>query len=157
MRFRSLALWLLLLSATVTFSGALDLDAVRKRLPETITPLTEAQLTKDVPLSYYFNYDGFPQPGKRVWKRVDANTWHEIYPDGYTSEFKVLGHTTIKGISGTIVVKIVGDPEQTDTSNDGSLQAFIPDKGSQVMHHWYRNSSRGDSDWNDLAEMKEVK
>lgn len=31
-------------------------------------------------------------------------------------------------------------------NNDGALQAFIPDRGSAVMHHWYRDHSWGDTD-----------
>jgi hypothetical protein len=147
----------LLLSVTSLFSADLDLDAIKKRLPETITPLTETQLATMVPQSYYFDYLGHPQPGKRVWKRIDANTWHEVYPDGFTSIFKVLGHSTVKDTEGTILVKVSGDFDKTSTTTDGGFQAFIPDKGSKLMHFWYRNNSRGDANWNDLAEMKDVK
>jgi hypothetical protein len=31
------------------------------------------------------------------------------------------------------VVKVAGDPDRTGTPNDGTLQAFIPDKGSAVI------------------------
>lgn len=147
----------LLLGVPLLFGAPLDLDAVKKRLPETITPITEAHLTTKVPHSYSFDYSGWPQPGKRIWKRIDANTWHEIYPDGLTSIFKVLGRTTVRETEGTIVVKVSGDPDRTESDNDGGLQAFIPDKGSKLMHHWYRNDSSGNSDWNDLAEMNDVK
>ena len=95
-------------------------------------------------------------PGKRVWKRVDADTWHEMYPDGFTSIFKVLGHARVDDTEGTIVAKVGGDYAHTGTPNDGNLQAFIPDKGSGRMHHWFRDTSRGDLVWHDLAEMKEA-
>ncbi len=114
----------LLLSVTSLFSADLDLDAIKKRLPETITPLTETQLAAKVPQSYYFDHLGQPQPGKRIWKRIDANTWHEVYPDGFTSIFKVLGHTTVKDTEGTIVVKVSGDFDKTNTTSDGGFQAF---------------------------------
>src|SRR5215218_3531098 len=107
------ALSLLLLCVGSGLCEGPDMEAIKKRLPEKIEALTEAQLTKDVPLSYYFDYPYQPKPGKREWKRVDANTWHEIYPDGYISEFKVLGHTTVEGTPGTIVIKVVGDQDQT--------------------------------------------
>lgn len=42
-------------------------------------------------------------------------------------------------------------------TKDGGLQAFIPDLGSEKMHHWYRNTERGDTRWSDLAPMKDVK
>lgn len=138
-------------------SADLDLEALKKKLPEKITPISPEHLATKVPLSYYFEYVGYPQPGKRLWQRINADTWHEVYPDGFVSEFKVLGHTKVADTQGTIVVKVFGAFDQTDTTNDGGLQAFIPDKGSQLMHHWYRNTSRGDTKWNDLAEMKDVK
>jgi hypothetical protein len=147
----------LTLGVSLVFAGDVDLDLLKKGLPETIIAITEADLATKIPQSYSFDYTGLPQPGKRIWKRIDANTWHEIYPDGYTSVFKVLGRTTVKETEGTIVVKVSGELEKTETTNDGGLQAFIPDKGSKLMHHWYRNQDRGDSDWNDLAEMKDVK
>lgn len=121
-----------------------------------ITPLTKEQLNTKVPHFYCFDYSGDPQPGKRYWIRVSNSKWIERYPDGLESTFKVLGHATIKDTEGTIVIKVSGDSAKTLTPNDSGLQAFIPDKGSRLMHHWYRNSSRGDEDWNDLAEMRSV-
>ncbi|HEV7402887.1 MAG TPA: hypothetical protein VGO11_08180 [Chthoniobacteraceae bacterium] len=135
----------------------LDLNAIRERLPERIVPLTPEQLETQVPHAYEFDYNFKPQRGSRVWKRIDADTWHEVYPDGTTSVFKVLGHATVGDTEGTIVVKISGNVRKTRTPNDGGLQAFIPDLGSKLMHHWYRNTARGDTEWNDLAEMKNVK
>lgn len=146
-----------LLGAFSAVAADLDLEVVKKRLPEKIAPLTAEQVATKVPQSYEFGYRGYPQEGSRLWRRIDADTWHEVYPDGFISVFKVLGHTTVSDTEGTIVVKVSGDFEKTTTLNDGSLQAFIPDKGSKLMHHWYRNTSRGDTQWNDLAEMKNVK
>src|SRR5687768_12360516 len=150
-------LFALCLSGAALHAAELDLEALKKKLPEQITPISPEHLATKVPVSYYFDYVAEPQPGKRVWRRVDADTWHEVYPDGLVSVFKVLGHAKVGDTQGTIVVKISGAFELTDTTNDGGLQAFIPDKGSRVMHHWYRNTSRGDTKWNDLAEMKDVK
>ena len=104
------------------------------------------ELESKMPTSYYFEYPFEPQPGKRLWKRVDPETWHEVYPDGSTSVFKVQGHANVSDTEGTIVL-----------SSDGGLKAFIPDLGSQVMHHWYINTARGDTHWNDLAPMLDVK
>jgi hypothetical protein len=138
-------------------SSRARIESIKRKLPETISPLTATQLDTKVPHSYYFDYDFEPQPGKRIWRRVDSETWHEIYPDGLTSVFKVLGHTTVSETEGTIVVKWSGDSEETMTTNDGGFQAFIPDLGSATMHHWYRNTVRGDTTWTDLAPMKDVK
>jgi len=119
-------------------------------------PLTKAQLVSKVPQYYSFDYDADPQPGKRYWLRVDNSTWIERYPDGFQSTFKVLGHARVNDTEGTIVVKVAGSPRRTGTDNKGGLQAFIPDKGSDVMHHWYRNIDRGDTEWNDLGPMLNV-
>lgn len=129
---------------------------VAKRLQEQITPLTKEQLNTKVPHFYCFEYGGSPQPGKRYWLRVSNTTWIERYPDGLESTFKVLGHTTVKDTAGTIVVKVTGNKNKTGADNAGGLQAFIPDKGSDHMHHWYRNTGRGDDDWHDLAKMLSI-
>ena len=123
---------------------------------ETLVPLTREQLVSSVPHFYIFDYEGDPQPGKRYWLRVNDTTWVERYPDGLQSTFKVLGHARINDTEGTVVVKVSGSPRRTGTENDGGLQAFIPDKGSAVMHHWYRNIDRGDIEWNDLGPMYNV-
>ncbi len=121
-----------------------------------ITPLTKEQLTTKVPNFYCIMYRAKPQSGKRLWIRVSNTKWLERYPNGLESTFKVIGHTTIKDTEGTVVVKVSGDEAETATANDGGLQAFIPDKGSTLMHHWYRNSARGDEDWKDLGPMRSV-
>ncbi len=123
---------------------------------EQVVPLTKVQLNTEVPNFYCFEYRANPQPGKRYWLRVSSTKWIERYPDGFESTFKVLGHTTVKDTEGTIVVKTSGDRDKTGADNAGGLQAFIPDKGSQVMHHWYRNTGRGDDDWHDLGKMLSV-
>ena len=148
----------LLLSLTSLFSGDIDLDAIRKKLPETITPLTETQLATNVPQSYYFDYRGNPQPGKRIWTRIDTNTWHEVYPDGFKSIFKVLGHTSARDTEGTIVAKVSGDLDKTHTVADGTFHVFIPDKGSKLMQLWCR--SIGQTNWYAVAAdaaMKDIK
>ncbi|MHA3775065.1 hypothetical protein ACXR0O_26385 [Verrucomicrobiota bacterium sgz303538] len=137
-------------------SPKLNLDEIRQKLPEKVTPISNEHLASKVPHFYYFEYEGEPQPGKRYWVRVNGDTWVERYPDGFQSTFKVLGHTKVEGTEGTIVVKVSGDLEKSETTNDGGLQVFIPDKGSEQMHHWYRNSSRGDTEWNDIGPMEAV-
>ena len=121
-----------------------------------ITNITKRQLNTRVPHFYCFDYDAEPQPGKRYWLRISDDLWIERYPNGLESKFKVVGHTRVMNTNGTIVVKVSGDEEQTGTTNDGRLQAFIPDKGSKLMHHWYRNCARGDEEWNDLGPMLSV-
>ena len=129
---------------------SLSLTAIKKNLPETIRPLSRDQTATKEPHSYEFGTGA----GKRVWQRIDADIWHEVYPDGFASTFKVLGHTKVGDTEGTVVAKVAGDQSRTGTPNDGTLQAFIPDKGSDRMHHWFRLG--GDTEWHDLAEMSNV-
>lgn len=136
-------------------AGAHSMRGVKRRdLP--ITPLTKEQLNTKVPHFYCFEYEGEPQPGKRYWLRVSDSKWIERYPDGLESVFKVVGHGVVKDFPGTIVVKVEGDEAKTGANNAGGMQAFIPDKGNPQMHHWYRNSGRGDADWMDLGKMLSV-
>lgn len=155
---KSIAALLVALAVAIPVSllAQVDAEAIASRLPEKIAPLTREQLNTKVPHFYCFEYRGEPQPGKRYWLRLNDTTWIERYPDGLESTFRVLGHTSANGAEGTVVVKVSGDEEQTGTDNEGGLQAFIPDKGSKVMHHWYRNARRGDEQWNDLGEMLSV-
>ena len=144
-----------LLAILPPVAGAPESQADRATAGQ-VVPLTKEQLVSVVPHFYIFDYEGEPQPGKRYWLRVNDSTWVERYPDGLQSTFKVLGHAKINDTEGTVVVKVSGSPRKTGTVNGGGLQAFIPDKGSTVMHHWYRNIDRGDTEWNDLGPMYNI-
>ncbi len=150
----SLCLLLALSGALATAGTARKGGA--KAVPEQVTPLTQEQLNTVVPHFYCFEYRFQPQPGKRYWLRVSKKKWIERYPDGMESAFIVLGHGTVKDFPGTLVVKVKRDSGKTGADNEGGLQAFIPDKGSSQMHHWYRNTGRGDTDWHDLGPMLSV-
>jgi hypothetical protein len=118
--------------------------------------LTKEQLISKVPHFYAFDYRGAPQPGKRYWLRVDNSTWIERYPDGLQHIFKVVGHTTVQNIEGTVVVKVSGGVAGSNglaPEVRHGFQAFIPDKGSAIMHHLFRNVDRGEIDWKDLGPM----
>src|SRR4030088_3463912 len=90
-----------------------------KKLPEGVTPLTKEQLLEKVPNFYVFEYKHEPLPGKRLWLRVSDQAWIERYPDGTDATFNVVGHATVEGQEGTIVVKVDGDEKKTDTDNHG--------------------------------------
>ena len=129
-----------------------DLRALRENLPEAPSALTPYQTANKLPRYYEFGTG----PGKRVWRRSNNDTWHEEYPDGYASVFKVLGHGKVGDTEGTIVAKVSGHSTVTGTANDGTLQTFIPDKGNERMHHLCRDTSRGVMQWYDCGEMQEV-
>jgi hypothetical protein len=114
-------------------------DDPQKR-PDGVSEITKGHLIAKVPSFFYFDYDFEPMPGKRLWLRVDDKQFIERYPDGTESRFKILGHAKAYDMPGTVVVKIDGDPEKTQTQNDGSFQVFIPDKGNEVMALLFRNA-----------------
>jgi hypothetical protein len=130
--------------------------AAKKPLQDQVTPLTRQLLNTKVPNFYCFEYRAQPQPGKRYWLRISNTKWVERYPDGTETIFRVLGHGTVKDTLGTIVYQVTGDSSKTQTEGAGGLLAFIPDKGSSMMHHLYRNNDRGDTDWHDLGKMLSV-
>jgi hypothetical protein len=130
--------------------------AAKNTLQDQVKPLTKELLNTKVPNFYCFEYHAQPQPGKRYWLRISSTKWVERYPDGTETIFRVLGHGTVKDTLGTIVYQVNGDSSKTQTEGAGGLLAFIPDKGSSTMHHWYRNNDRGDTDWHDLGKMLSV-
>jgi hypothetical protein len=131
--------WLSPLAALMVLLAGTCLAQVKSRtpepakLPEGVSEVTKEHLLKKVPNFFCFDYEGEPQPGKRLWLRVDDKHWVERYPDGLESKFKILGRMKIMGESGTVVVKIEGDPMRTNTPNDGTFYVFIPDKGNVEM------------------------
>jgi hypothetical protein len=103
------------------------------KLPEGVSRITKEHLLTKVPNFFCFEYDLEPQPGKRLWLRIDDKHWVERYPDGLESKFKIIGRMKVKNESGTVVAKIAGDPARTNTPNDGSFYVFIPDKSNVEM------------------------
>jgi hypothetical protein len=122
-----------------------------KKLPE----VTKEHLAAKVPNFFYFDYEGPPDPGKRLWLRIDDKHFVERYPSGMESKFKIIGRATVDGVQGTVLVKIAGDAQATGTENDGTLQSFIPDRGSAQMIFRFRILPQGDR-WNILGAMKKV-
>ena len=102
---------------------------------------------------FWFDYDYQPHPGKRVWMLVDPTTWVEFYPNGLQSRYKVIDRTTVNGKSGTVVSKFSGDTDETQTLNEGSFEAFIPDKGVKLPLY-FRNRINGQ--WNDWQLLTDI-
>jgi hypothetical protein len=69
----------------------------------------------------------------------------------------VEGRATVEGVSGTVVVKISGDPRQTGTGNEGDFQVFIPDIGGAQMLISFRAKIAGNwQNWTSLAKMEGI-
>src|SRR3954452_8134404 len=58
--------------------------------PPRVAEVSQDDLRSRVPNFFYFDYQFQPQPGKRLWLRVDAKRWVERYPDGMETRFRVL-------------------------------------------------------------------
>ena len=80
--------------------------------------------------------------------RADDKHFLERFPVGPDSIFKILGHTKVREMTGTIVVKVEGDPE---SDNDGSFQIFIPDKGNKEMAILFRRMKAAQPKWMDMS------
>jgi hypothetical protein len=104
---------------------------------------TKEQLATKVPSFFYFDYEAEPEPGKRLWLRIDDKHWIERYPSGVESKFVTLGRTTVDNIKGVVAEHA-----------DKSIQVFIPDKTTGRMEFKFRLP--GDEGWATLAEMKKV-
>jgi hypothetical protein len=103
---------------------------------------------------FWFDYNYEPYPGKRVWMKVDKTIWVEFYPNGLQSRYKVKHRDAIEGQAGTVVSKFAGDPSETKTLNEGSFEAFIPDKVHRKMPLYFRHriGNRWD-DWQFLTDI----
>ena len=113
--------------------------------------ITREHLVSKVPSFFCFDYPFDPLPGKRLWLRVDDRSFVERYSDGTESRFKILGHSRAREMSGTVVVKVEGDPEKTGTDNQGGFQVFIPDKGNDEMAILFRHGRGGRGEWRDMS------
>jgi WD40 repeat protein len=120
-----------------------------------ITKVTKEDLLTKVPNFFSFDYPYDPLPGKRLWLRIDNRTWVERYPDGSESKFLMLGRTTARKETGTVVVKVAGDAQKTATDNEGGFQIFIPDKGNKEMAILFRHvgafGAGPSGEWQDMS------
>jgi hypothetical protein len=119
------------------------------KLPESVTPMTKELLATKVPNFFCFDYPFESHPGRRLWMRVDDRHFVERYPDGSDSRFKIVGHTTVRKMTGTIVAKLAGDPATTGTPNDESFQVFIPDKDGEELAILFREDPK--AEWRDMS------
>ena len=106
---------------------------------------------------FWFDYNGQPDPGRRVWVHVDDSTWTEVYPNGNESRYKIGDRTTVQGMRGTTVRKVAGDPQETWTLNDGSFEVFIPDKDNPRLNLAFRHYQNGRwTEWQLLALIHRI-
>jgi hypothetical protein len=128
----------------------------REVLPDGVTKVTAEDLRSRVPNFFYFDYEFGPRAGKRLWLPVNEKRWIERYPDGKETPFRMLGRARTGGVSGTVVVRLVGDPDGKGVEEDDRFQVVIPDKGDEPMRLFFRTVEDGPGDWTFLGEMKKV-
>jgi len=142
------------IAALLTATGAAragDDTREPEKAPEGVSEITKEHLNSKVPNFFCFDYPFEPQAGKRLWLRLNDTQFIERYPDGTESRFEVIGHTKARGMGGTVVVKVAGDPEKTQTDNEGGFQVFIPDKGQEEMAILMRHVNGGRAEWLDMS------
>jgi len=122
-----------------------------EKLPDGVSAISKEHLNAKVPSFFSFDYPFNPQPGKRLWLRVDNKIFVERYPDGAESRYQIVGHADVRGMAGTVVVKTEGEPQKTGTTNDNSFQVFIPDKGNDEMAILFRHLRDGQGEWLDMS------
>jgi tetratricopeptide (TPR) repeat protein len=97
------------------------------------------------PTYFCFDYQFEPEPGKRIWIRVDEKAWIERYPSGKESRFTILKHSTVEQITGTIVEQI----------KERDFHVFIPDKTDGRMDLKFK-APWTEGNWRFIGEMKNV-
>jgi hypothetical protein len=115
------------------------------RPPSTPAPVLANTLNLNSPRSFYFDYNGQPDPGKRIWRRIDEQTWTERYPSGKEDIFKIVRRDVVDDISGVVLQKL----------SENIFEVFIPDLGSKRMYIRFRRT-RPNPTWGSLGPMRDV-
>jgi hypothetical protein len=111
--------------------------------PGEIKPIAKEYLLAKVPNFFVWDYQFEPEPGKRIWIRVDEKTFVERFPSGKENRFAILGRANREEVEG-IIVQLAGSP----------LQAFVPIKGGDPMRFYERASE--DDPWQFMGAMQKV-
>ncbi len=122
-----------------------------------VTWITKAHLAARVP--NFFSYDDpfAARPGKRIWMRVDDRHFIERYPDGTERRFLIFGHAIVRGMTGTVVIKLADDRGKEEAEDDEAFQVFIPDKGNPEMRMMINQASGAQPAWFDLGWAQDKK
>lgn len=122
-----------------TFNGVVELAPVsdfepradgrlRRRGEMKIQEVTKQDLLERVPNFFHFHYQHPPQPGLRVWVRLDDDTFEERYSEAGNQKFQIVGRDRVEGVIGTIVLR----------ESDKEMQVFVPDKTERRKQVWFR-------------------
>jgi hypothetical protein len=94
---------------------------------------------------FWFDYLPADNPGYRRWKKIDADTWEEHYPDGRISRFK---QTSVvqEGLYQRTILR-----RQKDDKYDDNFEVFIP---PPVDGAWFQYRRPGAPEWINLARIQ---
>ena len=125
------------------FQKAWDIEPLAKsQVPESITtrnfvdPLVHLLAT-----SFWFDAEIDPK-NRRNWCQIEATAWLERYATGERSLYKVVEHSEVDSVPGTIVRR-----------NDEAVDVFIPDAGSKSRVLKLRPEKA--TDWQALGTMQD--
>lgn len=114
----------------------------------------EAVAPGSSPTQFWFYYSFQPSPGKRTWKKVDAQTWSESFGNEVINHYVVIGPKTLGQVRGTLLVKIGADAPG-DTTGRGEFQVFIPNLDAHSNQIWYHSKVNNQWDtWKKLGLME---
>lgn len=111
-----------------------------------LQPVTEEDLRSNIPTSFTFELDqriSDPEPGARVWTRIDDTIFVERLPSGKENRSQVVGRMPVAGAAGTIVERI----------GFKKLQVFIPDINSEDKDIKFRLTDKPDQ-WTVLGTIE---
>lgn len=154
---RSIACLLALSGLTTILSGCSKREDVSDSHVPNAGRSTAMKVFDSALNHFWFEYRGQPDPGRRVWMRTSDEIWVELYPDGTISRYKRSGRAYINGGDGTLVRKIEGDIRKTLVPNDGSFEAFFPDRTATnriLLIHRSRDGKWGP--WRALAPLNPI-
>jgi serine/threonine protein kinase len=94
------------------------------------------------PTKFVLNYEGQPDPGKRIWVR-NGNVWTETQPSGAQSIYAVSRPLSVEGNGGTELNRTAG-----------GITLFLPHREGNTSKHLLMKMSF--DQWASLGEMVEV-
>jgi hypothetical protein len=112
---------------------------------DTVTP------RPDIIEASYFIYPHGSEAGFRLYIRLDARNWLELWSSGRRIKMLAEGRGYVNGEHGTIVLRLGDKPEL-------QIQAFMPDASSRLRAAYFMVYTKGIAGpWQELGMMNVLK
>jgi len=131
-------------------------NAASRALPEGFTAIESERLVYSIPNFFYFVYQFPPEPGKRLWLRINDHQFIERYPSGKETTFNILGRAKVEKLQGTLVIRVDRNDEEPDPADSHAFRVFIADKASETQRLYYSYPQINSGAWVYLGEMMSV-